>query len=122
MAQVMLSPRTKIVTILHQLRALVPDEKDSNNESLMYDDDFYESLITRTGYNSNAHYASLSETQYRNMVVSVWAFMAGDHQKIRKMEELGIIQGEANVWSHIRMLKFHGSQFEKAVFGEVSIP
>lgn len=109
------------VNVLHRLREIIPDEK-TGDESLLYDDSFYEETIRLRGHNPDAPYSSLSEEQYMQLKLDVWYNLAGDLQKVRKMEEIGVVKDTFPAQEHIRMLEFKLSRFKKEVYGELSIP
>lgn len=110
-----------VVNALQYLRSLMQDVK-THNQSLMYDDSFYVNLIRKQNLNPDTPYRSYTDDQYHFLVLEVWYSLAGDMNKIRKMEEIGLVRDSFDVEEHIRMLEFKNSKFKQEVYGELIIP
>jgi len=110
-----------VVNALQYLRSLMQDPKKLNRHTI-YEDSFYVNLIRKQGLNPDTPYKAYTDRQYHALVLEVWYSLAGDMNKIRKMEEIGIVRDSFKVEEHIRMLEFKSSRFKQEVYGELNIP
>lgn len=112
-----------IITALHYLRSKLPDRKNPvDNISDLFDDDFYETILTRAGVNPNSFWQVTPESVYRQLHIEVLYSVLNDYSKIRKMEELGVVSGELDIERKINHLKFRDTAFEWQVFRGPQIP
>lgn len=112
-----------ILTTLHKLRSKIPDPKSPvDNVSTIFDDDFYEGVLTVRGINPNAPWNTVQDSVYVDMVVEVFYTILTDLEKVRKLEELGIVRGELDIERKILHLKNRDSYLSKLVFDGPQIP